>query len=579
MSTPSKSAARSTPPAATPAQSAPASQPADEPASTPDDDQHDSPTPTGMGSKDAMPSGLSSSASTSSSGAAPAGLTSGDDASADTAPSSTSAPPLKGGIDSLHSLYQALPDASSASPQPDPADPAAAEVGYPHDHLPAGYEGVPPTFYGAGGPVNGWEAAALGMDMGEGPPLLPFAAGLVPVGPKRSGNCKFFNAQKGFGFILDSQADELGGDEVFVHYTAILAVQGGPRGFRSLLEGETVEYTIVQGPKGWQAQDVTGPNGVPCIGTSPGAANKPMYPTHTERKGSHDSRSGLGRRPSGMTAAYPSTPGRTRIDSGFSSSVSPSTARSSYSTPGSRSVHLPQQQNPAAPPYAPSYPGSPHNFQPVMLYPMSGGPALHHAASMQFEPPPGADGRPSQSAPPPGTAYYSAPPGAVPYPGAVPMGAPDPRFMPPPQGYPLPGVDPSSSPYSPVHGLPYPISSSASSSGTFPPYPISSQTSPASHFLQPYPAPPPGAMPQQFGGYPPPPQQQQPYPQGGFDPAAMAYPQYPISSAPNGAAFDPAQMQGYGGEAVGWAEQVDADRDAAESRAHEQAQAVKVETT
>ncbi|POY70233.1 hypothetical protein BMF94_6817 [Rhodotorula taiwanensis] len=78
--------------------------------------------------------------------------------------------------------------------------------------------------------------------------------------PRRRGVCKFFNAQKGFGFVLDDYADELGGVEVFVHYTAITSVKGGPNGFKSLAEGENVEYSIAPGPKGWQAQNVTGPN-------------------------------------------------------------------------------------------------------------------------------------------------------------------------------------------------------------------------------------------------------------------------------------------------------------------------------
>ncbi|SCZ91469.1 BZ3500_MvSof-1268-A1-R1_Chr1-2g01430 [Microbotryum saponariae] len=68
------------------------------------------------------------------------------------------------------------------------------------------------------------------------------------------------NFRKGFGFILDHRADELGGDEVFVHYSAIEAVQSGTGGFRSLQEGELVEYNIVRSGKGFQAQNVTGPD-------------------------------------------------------------------------------------------------------------------------------------------------------------------------------------------------------------------------------------------------------------------------------------------------------------------------------
>jgi CspA family cold shock protein len=61
------------------------------------------------------------------------------------------------------------------------------------------------------------------------------------------GTVKWFNAEKGFGFI--EQAD--GGPDVFVHYTAIDA-----SGYRSLDENQAVEFDITQGPKGPQAEKV-----------------------------------------------------------------------------------------------------------------------------------------------------------------------------------------------------------------------------------------------------------------------------------------------------------------------------------
>jgi CspA family cold shock protein len=60
------------------------------------------------------------------------------------------------------------------------------------------------------------------------------------------GNVKWFNDQKGFGFI--SQED---GPDVFVHYSAI---QG--QGFKSLEEGQAVEFEVSDGPKGPQASNV-----------------------------------------------------------------------------------------------------------------------------------------------------------------------------------------------------------------------------------------------------------------------------------------------------------------------------------
>ena len=63
---------------------------------------------------------------------------------------------------------------------------------------------------------------------------------------REQGTVKWFNASKGYGFI-----QRQGGEDVFVHFSAI---QGD--GYRSLQEGSSVEFEVVNGPKGLQAANV-----------------------------------------------------------------------------------------------------------------------------------------------------------------------------------------------------------------------------------------------------------------------------------------------------------------------------------
>ncbi|MBN2243040.1 MAG: cold shock domain-containing protein [Acidobacteria bacterium] len=64
---------------------------------------------------------------------------------------------------------------------------------------------------------------------------------------KEQGTVKWFNNEKGYGFISRNS-----GDDVFVHHSAITG-----EGFKSLNEGDSVEFDVVSGPKGFQAQNVT----------------------------------------------------------------------------------------------------------------------------------------------------------------------------------------------------------------------------------------------------------------------------------------------------------------------------------
>ena len=60
------------------------------------------------------------------------------------------------------------------------------------------------------------------------------------------GTVKWFNDAKGFGFL-----NRPNGEDVFVHFSAISS-----NGFRSLQEGQAVQFSVVKGAKGWQAENV-----------------------------------------------------------------------------------------------------------------------------------------------------------------------------------------------------------------------------------------------------------------------------------------------------------------------------------
>jgi CspA family cold shock protein len=85
----------------------------------------------------------------------------------------------------------------------------------------------------------------------RGNPGSGYRAGLASAPQKEhdmtQGTVKWFNGEKGFGFI----SQDGGGADVFVHFSAIAA-----EGYRSLDENQRVEFDVTQGPKGPQAENV-----------------------------------------------------------------------------------------------------------------------------------------------------------------------------------------------------------------------------------------------------------------------------------------------------------------------------------
>lgn len=96
---------------------------------------------------------------------------------------------------------------------------------------------------------------------------------------KQTGKVLWFKQDKGFGFITPSD----GGKDVFVHQSAIQA-----EGFRSLAEGQEVEFEVAQGDNGkLSAKNVTGPGGAKIVATRSDSQGEPR-PEQRERHGSRE---------------------------------------------------------------------------------------------------------------------------------------------------------------------------------------------------------------------------------------------------------------------------------------------------
>jgi len=119
--------------------------------------------------------------------------------------------------------------------------------------------------------------------------------------PKHAGTVKWFNATKGFGFITPAG----GGEDLFVHQSNI-----NSQGFRSLREGEAVEFDVEAGPDGRsKAVNVTGPEGAPPQGAPPRnrAVNAAYAPGRSGRGARGMGGRGGGRAPYGGYG-YPAMP-------------------------------------------------------------------------------------------------------------------------------------------------------------------------------------------------------------------------------------------------------------------------------